>query len=158
MKDRYEKQLPTHNQNTSNYVEYSFRMTKDIQFNRLKAYNLADLVDICMDDSKLYSRRCIDVSHNRNYHLFTNQKSRYIYNDLKIKQEQIIQLSETKFLVPSETNEDKLYTVDMETGLCECFKGCMKGPCKHKAAVEKKYKVWNFDVLPHKNMKMRSFY
>ena len=98
MKDRYEKQLPTHNQNTSNYVEYSFRMTKDIQFNRLKAYNLADLVDICMDDSKLYSRRCVDVSHNRNYHLFTNQKSRYIYNDTKIKEEQIIQLSETKFL------------------------------------------------------------
>ena len=87
MKDRYEKQLPTHN---SNYVEYSFRMTKDIQFNRLKAYNLTDLVDICMDDSKLYSRRCIDVSHNRNYHLFTYQKSRYIYNDLKIKEEQII--------------------------------------------------------------------
>ena len=21
------------------------------------------------------------------------------------------------------------------------------GPCKHKAAVEKKYKVWNFDAL-----------
>ena len=158
MKDRYEKQLPTHNQNTSNYVEYSFRMTKDIQFNRLKAYNLADLVDICMDDSKLYSRRCVDVSHNRNYHLFTNQKSRYIYNDTKIKEEQIIQLSETKFLVPSETYEDKLYAVDMEAGLCECFKGCMKGPCKHKAAVEKKYKVRNFDVLPHENEKMRSFY
>jgi hypothetical protein len=50
MKDRYEKQLPTHN---SNYVEYSFRMTKDIQFNRLKAYNLTDLVYICMYDSKL---------------------------------------------------------------------------------------------------------
>ena len=32
------------------------------------------------------------------------------------------------------------------------------GPCKHKAAVEKKYKVWNFDVLPHENEKMRSFY
>ena len=75
-------------------------MTKDIQFNRLKAYNLTDLVDICMDDSKLYSQHCIDVSHNRNYHLFTNQKSRNIYNDLKIKQEQIIQLSETKFLAP----------------------------------------------------------
>ena len=69
MKDRYENQLPTQNQNTSNCLEYSFRMTKDIPFNLLKAYTLTDLVDNCMDDSKLYSRRCIDVSHNRNYHL-----------------------------------------------------------------------------------------
>ena len=133
-------------------------MTKDIQFNRLKAYNLTDLVEICLDDSKLYTRRCMDVSHNRNYHLFTNQKCRYLFNEIKIKTEQIMQLSGTKFLVPSETIEDKLYRVDMETGLCECFQGFLKGPCKHKAAVAKKYKVKNFDVLPQENEKMRSFY
>ena len=40
LKERIERKLPTHNQNTTNYVEYSFRMTKDIQFSRLKAYNL----------------------------------------------------------------------------------------------------------------------
>ena len=115
-------------------------MTKDIQFNRLKAYNLTDLVEICLDDGKLYTRRCMDVSHNRNYHLFTNQKSKYLFNEIKIKTEQIMQLSGTKFLVPSETIEDKLYRVDMETGLCECFQGFLKEPCKHKAAVAKKYK------------------
>ena len=37
-------------------VEYSFLMTTGIQFNRLKAYNLADLLDICLGDSELYSR------------------------------------------------------------------------------------------------------
>ena len=158
IKERYEKKLPTHNQNTTNYVEYSFRMTKDVQFNRMKAYNLTDLVDICLDDSTLYSRRCLDVSHNRNYHLFTNQKSRYIFNNINIDQGQIIQLSETQFLVPSENTEDKLYNVDMETGLCECFQGFLKGPCKHKAAVEKKYKVKIFDVLPHENEIMRAMY
>ena len=100
----------------------------------------------------------MDVSHNRNYHLFTNQKCRYLFNEIKIKTEQIMQLSGTKFLVPSETIEDKLYRVDMETGLCECFQGFLKGPCKHKAAVAKKYKVKNFDVLPQENEKIRSFY
>ena len=35
LKDRYNRQLPTHNQNTTNYVEYSFRMTKDVQFEGL---------------------------------------------------------------------------------------------------------------------------
>ena len=83
IKERINKKLPTHGQNTTNYVEYSFRVTKDIQFSRLKAYNLVDLVDICLDDSKLNSRRCVDVSHNRNYHLFTKgcrpKKKQYIY-------------------------------------------------------------------------------
>ena len=86
VKERLEKKLPTHNQNTTNYVEYSFRMTKDVQFSRLKAYNLTDLLSICLDDSKLYTRRCIDVSHNRNYHLFTNQKSKYLYKKKTLTQ------------------------------------------------------------------------
>ena len=105
-------------------------MTKDIQFNRLKAYNLTDLVEISLDDSKLYTRRCMDVS--RNYHLFNNQKCRYLFNEIKVKTEQIMQLFGKKFLVPSETIEDKLYRIDMETSLCECFQGFLKGPCKHK--------------------------
>ena len=158
LKERFENKLPTHNQNTTNCVEYSFRMTKDIQFTRLKAYNITELVDICLDDSKLYSRRCVDVSHNRNYHLFTNQKSKYLYKNNKMDSKQIIQQSRTQFIVPSETIQDKLYKVDIESGLCECFRGFLKGPCKHKAAVVKKYKMKNFDVLPEDNEKMRAFY
>ena len=132
-----EKKLPTHNQNTTNCVEYSFRMTKDIQFSRLKAYNIMDLVDICLDDSKLYSRKCIDVSHNRNYHLFTNQISKYLDKNNNIDLNQLIQKSPNKYLVPSETYENKLYRVDMTDGLCECFKGFSKGPCKHKCSCTK---------------------
>ena len=92
--------------NTTNYVEFSFRMTKDVQFSRLKAYNLTDLLSICLDESKLYTRRCIDVSHNRNYHLFTNQKSKYLYKKTKIDPNEIIQLSEFEYLVPSENIKD----------------------------------------------------
>ena len=99
-------------------------MTKDIQFSRLKAHNIMDLVDICLDDSKLYSRRCIDVSHNRNYHLFTNEKAKYLNKNNNIDLNQIIQQSPNKYLV----YEDKLYRVDMTDGLCECFKGFSKGP------------------------------
>ena len=160
MRERFENKLPTHNQNTSNYVEYSFRMTKDIQFDRLKAYNLADLLDICLDDSVLYSRRCLDVSHNRNYHLFTNQKSKYLFNQKKtnINPESIIQLSAAEFLVPSETIADTLYRVDIEAGLCECPQGFLKGPCKHKGIVSHTFKLRNFETLPQQNEKMRAFY
>ena len=54
--------------------------------------------------------------------------------------------------------EDKLYKVDMKAGLCECFKGFLKGPCKHKGAVSLIYKLHNFDALPQQNENMRSFY
>ena len=119
IKERINKKLPTHGQNTTNYVEYSFRVTKDIQFSRLKAYNLVDLVDICLDDSKLNSRRCVDVSHNRNYHLFTNQKSRYLEQNNKIDSKNIIKITDLKYKVPSEALEDKLYNVFIEMGVCD---------------------------------------
>ena len=64
LKERYENKLPTRSQNTTNYVEYSFRMNKDVQVSHLKAINLTDLVNICLDDSKLYTQRCGDVGHN----------------------------------------------------------------------------------------------
>ena len=134
--------------NTTNYVEFSFRMTKDVQFSRLKAYNMTDLLSICLDESKLYTRRCIDVSHNRNYHLFTNQKSKYLYKKTKIDPNEIIQLSEFEYLVPSENIKDKLYKVDIKNGLCECPRGALKGPCKHKGIVSHKYKIKNFEILP----------
>ena len=60
--------------------------------------------------------------------------------------------------MPSETFEDKLYKVDIENGLCECFQGFLKGPCKHKKAVVQKHKMKNFEVLPKQNEKMRAFY
>ena len=46
--------LSTHNVNNTNYAEVSFRITKGNQFNRTKAYNCANLVDIILDDSLYY--------------------------------------------------------------------------------------------------------
>ena len=33
--------------------------------------------------------------------------------------------------------------MDIKTGLCECMKGILKGPCKHKSIVAKTYKMKN---------------
>ena len=46
----------------------------------------------------------------------------------------------------------------MKKGSCECIKGSLKGPCKHKASIAKEYKVKNFEILPEDNQEMRSFY
>ena len=55
--ERIERNLSTHNINTTNYVEVSFRLTKDSQFNCVRAYNLPDLLDIVLDDSVYYATR-----------------------------------------------------------------------------------------------------
>ena len=41
---RMEAKLPTNNVNVSNYVEASFRVSKDMKFNRHRAHNLAEMV------------------------------------------------------------------------------------------------------------------
>ena len=89
---RNDNKLPTHSTNTSNYIETSFRITKDGQFNRTKSFNLVDLLDILLDDSGYYVKRLLDIGNGR-FGAFVNTKSRYVpKNTTKIKEEQIIDL------------------------------------------------------------------
>ena len=93
---RNEEKLPTHSTNTSNYVEASFRITKDGQFNRTKAFNLVDLLEILLDDSIYYRKRLLDIGNGR-MGAFTNSKSRYVLkNNSKITEEDIIDFGENR--------------------------------------------------------------
>ena len=74
---RVKEKLPTSSVNTTNYVESTFRWTKETQFNRHRAYNLLDLLRIVMDDSQYHARRCIDMANNTLTSRLKNQKSRY---------------------------------------------------------------------------------
>ena len=58
-----ESQLPTNNVNTSNYAEVSFRVTKDLKFNRHRASNQLELLTIECDDSAYYTQCCILMLH-----------------------------------------------------------------------------------------------
>ena len=75
---RLKERLPTSSVNTTNYVESSFRWTKESQFNRHRAYNLLDLLKIVMDDSQYHARRCIDMANNTLTSRLINQKSTYV--------------------------------------------------------------------------------
>jgi hypothetical protein len=79
---RSDNRLPTHSKNVSNFVEASFRITKDGLFNRTKAFNLADSLEILLDESVYYKKRLLDIGNGRTY-AFRNSKSRYL---LKRKQ------------------------------------------------------------------------
>ena len=93
------------------------------------------------------SRHSSEDPHRRErkfYHLVTNQKSKYLLKKSKFTRTQIIQLTTTEYLVPSESVADKLQGGHKKKGSCECFKGSLNGPCKHKASVVKEYKMKNF--------------
>ena len=142
-----------------NYAEMSFRLTKENQFNRVKAYNLPDLLDIILDDSVDFINRCIDVGNNRTSQ-FQYQKSRYVAKHFNIDAEKIIVLDpdQNTYLVPSESINGKFYEVNMDLGLCECPQGMLKGPCKHKHVLAEKCQVISADVIPNHNPHVRAFY
>ena len=155
---RLKERLPTSSVNTTNYVESSFRWTKESQFNWHRAYNLLDLLKIVMDDSQYHARRCIDMANNTLTSRLKTQKSRYLFPKTSIDVSKIEKIDESTFSVPSETVKDKFYTVDIELRLCTCYKGLLKGPCKHKAIVASSQALPSFDVVPSENPEMRSLY
>ena len=111
-----ERNLSTHNTNTTNYVEVSFPLTKDNQFSCVRAYNLLDLLDIGLDDSVYYATQCLVISNNRISQL-KNQISRYVAKKCKIDGKKIVTLDDNSYLVPSERIEGKMYVVNMDLRL-----------------------------------------
>ena len=58
---RLEQKYPNYNVNTTNYLESSFRVTKDIDFHRHKAHNLPDLVRHFLEsESGYWVKKLID--------------------------------------------------------------------------------------------------
>ena len=161
---RFKNNYSTNNVNTTNYAEVSFRITKENQFGRVKAYSFAELLDIVLDDSAYYVQRCIDIGNNRTSQ-FQNQKSRYLAKKCNIDVSQISEIDNSipnSFLVPSEYNDDKFYEVKMDLRLCECPQGMLRGPCKHKQVVCAQFDIATPDVIPSSDSvtdcKLRAFY
>ena len=154
---RKECKLPTHSNNTSNFIEASFRLTKDGQFNRTKAYNLPDLLDILLDNSVYYKKRLLDIGNGR-FGAFRNTKSRYLLKNDVIAAEKIYNIGERNFIVESESSPDLFYRINMMSGYCECKAGRNCGPCKHNKAVAKHYGFAEICALPELDAKMRAIY
>ena len=154
---RLEECLPTHSNNTNNYVETSFRSTKDQQFGRCKAYNLVELLQILLDDSELLKNKLVMVGTGRLSALNT-AKSKYNPTESKIRKDQIIEICSGYYLVESQSTEDKFYTVNFVSGLCECKIGSSKGPCPHKMAITYHFGVSEFNYLPKNDPKQQAMY
>ena len=147
--------LPTSNNNTNNLVETSFRYTKDIQFNRLRAFNLVDLLSLVLDNSQFYSNKCLDAANNRIESWLRNCHSKYVIPVPNIDTKKIVELGDDCFLVPSETKSDISYVVDMTARTCSCPQGRLHGPCKHKLIVAQSWNIPTFDLIPTNNPYVR---
>ena len=152
------ERLPTSNNNTTNLVECSFRYTKDIQFNRLRAFNLPDLLSLVLDNSQFYSNKCLDAANNRIETWLRNCHSKYVIKMPDIDVNNIVELGQNCFMVPSENSPDVSYVVDMSSRTCSCPQGRLHGPCKHKLIVSHSKNIPSFDLIPTKSPQIRQIF
>ena len=150
--------MPTHNDNTNNYVESSFRETKDNQFERTKCFNLPDLLRTLLDHSEAYKIKLTDLGNKRTAN-YTYNKSRYVATETNITKEHINNINGGNYIVKEERNGiDKFYRLNMYSGFCECSKGKNCGPCSHKNAVAYHFNEAGFSVIPESDPHMRALW
>ena len=145
----YRRHLLVRGNQTNNYAEAGVRITKELVFNRIKAYNLVQMFSFVTECLEMYySRKLLSVAHNR--------VDRYVslkYQGLKcsgIGSEQIAVLDkhEQTYLVDSQTERNVKYLVDMSVGICSCMGGQDGSPCSHQAAVVKCYGIPSVNCIP----------
>ncbi|CAL9690696.1 unnamed protein product [Knipowitschia caucasica] len=142
----YRENMPTRGNHTNNYCEAAVRVLKEKVLFRMKAFNTLQLVDFIMTRMEsLYARRLIGVANNR---MDMARHSKYLPDCKTINFDSISQIAPKLYSVPSEREKDKYYCVDVDMGLCTCHVGMNGGPCKHQAAVVKRFKVETLNMVP----------
>ena len=156
---RIQNELPTNQVNTNNLVEASFVVLKDITFNRCKAQNLAELVDIMLkDDSSYYKDRLINVGNSRFSEIHYLKNSRYKFGKIEIGKEKIVQITDEIYFVECEKDPEKFYQVSMRRNECQCGAAINRGPCKHKASVAYHFGDAQLAMIPETDPKARALY
>ena len=101
--------------------------------------------------------KLINIGNNRDT-VLKQSKSKYIGKESTIREDQVVDLGEGRYLVESETDDDVWYIADMQSGFCSCPVGKTCKPCKHKAAAAKYYGKVYFSATPTNDPCMRALY
>lgn len=127
----------TRGNNTNNYAEASIRVLKEIVLSRNKSYNVTALVESISKVWEDYlTNRILDHAHVRkdeivrSYYALCKQM-----NHLDLKN--IIDHHNGLFSVPSSSNGNVYYIVNMSIGVCNCTVGKVGAFCKHQAWLHK---------------------
>ena len=109
--------------------------------------------------SVFYQDKCVDCGNNVLEACKRNCRSKYVAKRTpNIDPELIVKVGHSSYLVPSETQPDVNYLVDMDIRHCSCPAGVLLGPCKHKQIGSVSQNVQSFDVLPTTNPHMRQLF
>ena len=73
---RIERELPTHDSNTTAYAEISMSVTKETQFVRMKSRSLPELLSVICDGSEVNKNKLIEIGNIRTL-VLEKAKSKY---------------------------------------------------------------------------------
>ncbi len=158
----YRSDLLVRGNNTNNYVEAQFLVIKDEILNRVKEYNVLGLVDKLTTNLEAhYQAKLLSIADGsfdgiysgRFKGLVKNMPPVNVLNEIATK---VVSLGNETFKVPSFSNPDLEYLVDMNLGRCECPKGINGAPCKHQYLLWiKQFSAVSKIFLPFFNAKER---
>ncbi|XP_049834810.1 uncharacterized protein LOC126278611 isoform X2 [Schistocerca gregaria] len=126
--------------NTNNISEAFMRILKDRIFERVRAFNVVQMVDFFLTKVNLYfQRRLLDAANGAS--------PKYFCRPIKAPSQEILakirKVNEDVLLIPSEERENHYYIVNMAVLVCTCCQGNTGKICKHID--------WGSTVLPSGN-------
>ncbi|XP_047109472.1 uncharacterized protein LOC124777956 isoform X2 [Schistocerca piceifrons] len=126
--------------NTNNISEAFMRILKDRIFERMRAFNVVQMVDFFLTKVNLYFQRTLLDAAN-------GASPKSFCRPIKAPSQEILakirQVNEDVLLVPSEERDNHYYIVNMAVLVCTCCQGNTGKICKHID--------WGSTVLPSGN-------
>ena len=137
----------------NNYSETGIRILKDIVFQRIKAYNLIQVFEfLTVTFEMYYQAHLLAVAHNRlDGYIALRFKG---LGTEKIKDDDVKPSPDGRTLHCEKPtiHPEVEYVVNVDNGMCTCslgWNGQRTGePCRHQAAVARKYKINGLNVIP----------
>lgn len=133
----YRHHLLVRGNNTNNYAEAAMRILKDQIFERVRAYNMVQLLDFLVTRlPSYYERRLIDLANGR---VNVTVSKRFLPGGSSIPKGDIIKVDGHNYEVRSQSKQDIVHHIDTSIWTCTCTAGMNGAPCKHQYAVVKNF-------------------
>lgn len=129
----YRSTIITRGHKTNNIVESSIHIFKDIVLERCKAFNVGALVDLVATVLENYhKRRLLKYAAGSRA---SKPELHFQKFCIQTKGLQVDKVNDNLFYVNSFKNENIVYSVHIDTGVCDCPVGQGGKFCKHQYAV-----------------------
>ena len=116
-------------------IEAGIRILKDLEFARVKAYNLVQMFCFIVKTMELhYKRKLLNTANNR-VESYVAVRFRGI-DAMKVRKEDITKGTHPEwYTVRSQSKMDQFHQVNMHIGVCTCTRGHDGSPCIHQAGI-----------------------